>query len=371
MEHATIPGKMIIMMNIQVILRLTLLALFIIPAAQASESDGRSKLKSSIIVLSNAQMEAEILPYPGGRLIAFKKNGGKNILLFTPALLEETESMVPAIDAVNPSDKAYYGFEVWLAPQSERWTHQNLNNAKKESRSPWPSDPYHAYGRYRVTGKTNQSVTLEGPESPITGVKLVKQYTLLANGVLNIKITAINIRNEPLRWGIWTNTRLSGEANSYAGMKISSDGSAPVACKFFTSSPERETILPFKIHKNFFTFDTSAMPLNKTSSSSNKAFILCSDGILAAFHDNLLLLKSLRSEGHGAVHREHAKAEIFQSIPAGGQPLLELEFCGNETLIKPGSAITLEENWKLLDYHGGKSIEEQVSFLQKILHGAD
>lgn len=355
-------------MKIKIFLFMSLLAMLIIPSLPAADSDGSRKLKSGIITLRNALVEADILPCPGGRLIAFRKIGGKNILLFPPELLEETESMVPATDALNPSGKVYYGFEAWLAPQSEWWMHQELNPAKKKSHSPWPPDPYHAYGRYHVTDKTDQSVTLESPDSPVTGIRFVKQYTILADGSLKIRITAINIRQEPLPWSIWTNTRLNGEANPYASMKILPDGSSPVICKFFTGDPAHEIILPFKVRDNFFTFDTSSGLPDKKLSRSNKAFILSSDGIIAAFHKNLLLVKTLQTGERGPVHYEHARAEIYQLIPSSGQALLELEFCGNSSMIKPGEAITLEENWKLIDYPGGDSIEEHTAFLKKMLY---
>ncbi len=354
-------------MNIQILIHMTILALLmLLPLPSSAVDNETGKLRDNIIILKNSQVEAAILPCPGGRLISFKRNGGENILLFPPALLDETESSIPVVSAENPSGKEYFGFEVWLSPQSEWWIHQDLNMAKKESHSPWPPDPYHAYGKYKITDKSDQSVTLESPESPVTGIKFVKKYTLAPDGVLNIKIRAVNIRDKSISWGIWTNTRLSGETDFYAPMKAFPDGSFPITCKFFTIRPQEECLLQFKTFENFFTFDKSEAQKNRTHSYLNKAFISCSDGTLAAFYKNILFIKTLHSDDCAKTHHEHAKAEVFLSIPAKGQSLLELEFNGPYKAIAPGQFVELEENWRLIEYHGGNSMKEQVEFLKKI-----
>ena len=328
----------------------------------AGEDGGNTKLRDTLIVLRNSQAEAAVIPCPGGRVVSFKRIGGGNVILFPEALLDETLDSVPIPSADKPSGKEYYGFEVWLSPQSEWWIHQDLNPGKRESRSPWPPDPYHAYGKYLITRRTESSVSLQSPASPVTGITFEKNYTLMPDGVLNIKIRALNSGGKSCRWGIWTNTRLSGDSDFYAGTEPRPDGSLPITCKLFTKRPGKDRILQPKMSDGYFSFDKSEALKDMQHTYSNKAFIHCSNGVLAAILEkNLLVQKLCLKKDSGSPHHEHATAEVFQAIPAEAVRILELEFNGPYELVEPGEFIELEENWKLLEFQADKSIGEQIT----------
>ena len=103
----------------------------------------------------------------------------------------------------------------------------------KEHWKAWPPDPYLIYGDFKIKEQTDSYIKMVGPESPISGVQLVKEVTVLDDGRVSFKVTAKNIRDKDVSWDLWSNTRVNGHAPSYAyvgknRVRIKRESSRPV-----------------------------------------------------------------------------------------------------------------------------------------------
>jgi hypothetical protein len=175
----------------------------------AKQNNGGEKL----ILLKNSQIEIGIIPDLGGRIVLLRRPGMKNILKSDPTQWNDPLAR-PEISAFSDF-KAFNGHIVWLSPQSEWWIKQDINSKRRYSKTVWPPDSYLIYGDYKITSQTDTSITIISPESPFSGVQLTKKVSFNSEGVVKFEAAAKNIREEPVSWGLWLNTRFDGFARCY------------------------------------------------------------------------------------------------------------------------------------------------------------
>ena len=161
-----------------------------------------------MLYIENGGTRLGILPDVGGRVVMLSRNGAPNIFKSDYRLWEEGERLQPAADQLE--FRAYNGQEVWVGPQCEWWKHQDLNEEQKHSTLFWPPDPYISYGSFTVVRHISCEVTMVGPESPISGVRLKKHIMITADGVVHYDVEATNIRKEPVSWDLWLIARTNG-----------------------------------------------------------------------------------------------------------------------------------------------------------------
>ena len=162
------------------------------------------------LTLTRGGVTAVITPAFGGRVARFGLAGQESVVKFDTGLAaKQPDPPVEIASAALP----VAGQSLWVGPQNEWWTHQGL--APEMQGESWPPDPYLTAAK-TVATRTPYTVTLQGPESPYTGVAVRQTYELLPSGCLKLTAEAANIRAEPVAWDLWTNIRVPGDAFVFA-----------------------------------------------------------------------------------------------------------------------------------------------------------
>lgn len=309
-------------------------------------------------MLRSGKLELGILKEVGGRVVLLRESGEENLLKSNPELWNESPD-----DRYKPGDKAkwkeYGGHIVWLGPQSGWWNQQDAY--PKNTGKAWPPDPYLIYGNYDVVESTDTYAKLEGPASPVSGVRLIKEYWLEDERTVRLRVTAENIRDSAVNWGLWTNTRFPGETRSY----IPLDSNRNPEFSFKGDWAEKSDI-PFGVVDGFFTFLVDEPVSAGKSGWDSKVFATPKGGLLAAFPQDKVFIKKANLDFADRVHNEHGFAEIYNNVPAqpDGWSLLELEFHGPYQTLIPGESMSFEETWQLFDYDGLRNTDTHVNFLK-------
>jgi len=291
--------------------------------------------EAPLLLLTNDCIVVGILPRIGGRIVLLRAPEGPNVLLSDPACW--SDEPVPAADA---EFIPYNGHITWVGPQSGWWADQDVNPARREAGAAWPPDPWLIYGEYRVEKRTSTSVRLVGPDSPVCGLRMTKEVGLGEGGTVVVNVTAQNIRDRPVTWDIWSNTRLPGRCTvlTHAG----AEGSCRVE--------QGKTPLPYQIVAGAFTFDVTAPVPEGEASMSAKAFIDSPTGFLGAVNGDHFFVKRTGRRSRAQVHPEQAFVEVYQSVARAPDPgLLELEFHSALRTLAPGESMSFSETWQLTD----------------------
>ena len=317
----------------------------------------------ALLMLRRGDIELGILAEVGGRVVLLRRPGGENLLKSNPNLWNEAPEKRPSPSG-NPGWKGYDGHIVWLGPQSGWWNQQD--RFPKMKGKDWPPDPYLIYGDFEVVEKTNHYARLVGPESAVSGIRLTKEYWLEEDGKVRLGVTATNIRDEPVSWGIWTNTRFPGKTPSYMPLDPSQQPEYAIKGKWEI----RKNPMPYQVVDGFFTFMPEAPSPPGEKSLRNKVFATPLDGLLAAFTKDQLFVKKADTRFASKVHPNQGFAEIYHVVSAPsrkGENVMELEFHGPYRMLAPGESMSFEETWELWPYSGSKAVQEQVDFLQEIM----
>lgn len=326
---------------------LSIISLMACKSTQGSNND-------PIIYLENENIKAAFLPEVGGRLVFLGRPGGENLLKSDSSQWREAseERMSASVEA---EWKAYEGHIIWIGPQSEWWTRQDLNPKRRDSKAIWPPDPYLIYGNFNVLEQTASSLVLEGPASPISGVQLTKRYSLSESG-LEIEVTISNSSEVPVSWDIWSNARF-GEAtlffvpeceNGLLRLETNEGGK--------TSGPKGEIV------KSAFTFVYQSSKSGKAGGNA-KAFLHPEKGRIVAVEKGFMLVMAFDYVEQDQIHPEQGFIEIYKLLtPGGTEGLVELEHHSAYVTLKPGESHVLNESWVIHDYAGKMEAEEAVRY---------
>jgi hypothetical protein len=313
-----------------------------------------------LLILYNDQVVIGLLPQVGGRVVLLRRPDGANVLHSDPALWTADEHPVPSGDA---EFTAYNGHITWLGPQSGWWTSQNLNTARRDGRAPWPPDPWLIYGEFEVEEQSAAHAVLRGPESPVSGVQLLKTVRLSDAGTITVTAEARNVREEAVCWDVWSNTRLAGSCRAYVPLHPD----RALRLEHGSGRPLEHRMTPPRIVGRWFTFDAAPLP-REVEGTSAKAFLNPDPGLIAGFTPTDVFLKRFELTPPDEVHPEQAAVEIYQALardPAEG--LLELEAHSPFRRIAPGEALALQETWNVLPWQGTDAPREHVEFLEDFL----
>ena len=214
---------------------------------------------NSIIYLGNDKLKVGILTEVGGRMVFFGANEGTNLLKSDTSLWNEPDSV-----RIKPSAfsefKPYFGMITWVGPQSEWWKHQKLNQERLKNAAVWPPDPFLTYGQYKVVEKTDSSLIITGPESPVSGLQLTKEFSISGNK-LNICVTAKNISDTIQSWDLWTNARF--DSNTSYMVPTTEKGLLRVGAD---ESPVKEK-MNYLLENGIFNFVPKEISAGKTQQS--------------------------------------------------------------------------------------------------------
>lgn len=307
-----------------------------------------------IIYLQNDYIQAGFLPEVGGRMVFLGKPGGKNLLKADSTFWREAaeDRMTASPDA---EWKAYQGHIIWVGPQSEWWIHQDLNTRRRDGKVPWPPDPFLVYADFKVLEKTEHALVLEGPASPVSGIQLIKKYTLM-DSCLNIEVSMVNRSEKMVAWDIWSNARFDESATFFVPgcekgvLRIDTNENAK------SSGPKGEII------KSAFTFVHEADGAGKKGGSA-KAFLHPEKGRIVAAENGCMLVMTFDFVARDKIHPEQGFVEIYKkSTPGGKDGLLELEHHSAYMSLQPGESHVLSVKWNLHDYAGATDLEDAISY---------
>lgn len=321
----------------------------------AKQNSGEEKL----ILLKNSQIELGIVPHLGGRIVLLRKPGMDNILKSDPAQWNDPKAR-PEISAFSDF-KAFNGHIVWLSPQSEWWSKQDINLERRDGRAIWPPDPYLIYGDYQITERTDTSLAMVGPASPVSGVQLTKKILINSAGLVTFETSAKNIREQPISWGLWFNTRLDGFARCY----VPADESD--LRKLSVTGDEHEIPLPFAFDQGYFTFLPPAMR-DASSKYVQKAFLTPNANFMVGFSERQAIKISFEVMPPEQIHPDQAPVEIYNLVSAN-ETLLEMEVHGPYRTFQPGESIWMAEAWELFKYDGEATPSAHIAFINEKLKG--
>ncbi len=340
--------------NIGIQLRMSAIRLLLIGWSAVAAWGGEQPGEERLLLLRNARAVLGVWLEAGGRVAVYRANDGRNVLYGDPDQWSRPEAIPPPGHACH--FVPYHGHVVWLSPQSLWWSQQTVNASRRERKAIWPPDPYLDRGAYRVTERDATSVTLVSPESPVSGVCLTKRYQLHDDGSVALSYTLRNIRNEPVSWGLWSNTRVAG--TQYAYVPVTETGLCPRV----------EGHLPLRQREGFVYLDAATSVPDGQDDVSGKLFLQPRAGVVATFGRGHCFLKAAPLPAPGEVHPDHEFVEIYQRLHRReNDSLLELEMQGVYRTLKPGESLSFSETWRLLPYDGTNEPAAHLRFLQPIL----
>ncbi len=310
------------------------------------------------VYIENGGTRAGILTDVGGRIVFLSYKGSDNLLKSDPKLWDAENDKRPVIGP-EAAWKAYNGHVVWVGPQSEWWIHQDFNEQRKQKRATWPPDPYLIYGEYEILNKTKNSLTISGPESKVSGLKLTKKIRIEDDGSLYFEVEGVNTRRVAVEWDLWLNTRVNGYTMAY--VKIDSNNDVRINAR----SSENSDTVRWAICHNYFYYLPEPPPEGKKQRSS-KAFITPANYRINAFSDKYcfsLILPEVRPE---EVHPEQGMVEIYDYTSENPEnALMELEFHAAYKLLQPGEAMKTWQKWEISRYRGRDNPDAHIKYLKK------
>lgn len=316
-------------------------------AAQADQN------QPTVHTLANDKLSYRFTPALGGRGLGFSVAGKANLLKVGAAVHEQPAPAVSADAGFIP----YFGHIIWPGPQGQWWEQQNANPERRAQSAVWPPDPYTVLSEYQLREASKTSATLVSPKSPITGLQLTKQFTLEDNALTH-RVKAVNVRDEPVQWDIWFNTRVPAHTRVYVPVK---DFDSDLRMEEFPEMEAQASADPHKRKLGLFDF-------NRGVKNKAKAFIEPAAGWIAAFSEDQLFLIEFPQQPRDSIHPDQGQVELYlESDPDDPEVgVLELEVHAPYKTLKPGEIMEATETWKAVVYDGENSIEGHLQALREL-----
>lgn len=329
--------------------------------AGSPQQDASSNPEDCLLLLKNRELVMGILPDLGAHVVLFRTVTGKNLLQSAPNLWAEPP---PQISAEKPPFVPCNGHVYWIGPQKEWWMHQGLNADRKNRQVPWPPDPYLTLGRYEIVEQSADAVKLKGPASPVSGLQMLKEFSMKGNRV-SLKVVATNISDGEVAWDLWSNTRLPGDAKVYVPFK---NGTVRSTRKVGTV--EEDCPPPYTVAEGFLRYDDSgAAAADREVAYETKTYLYPEGALVAAFNNRCLFLKRSTLVPHRQIHKDQGLVEI--SRVAGKnvvEPLMEVEMHGAYTRLTPGESMSFEESWEIVPCGDLPDAAARLKFLKEVLN---
>jgi len=249
-----------------------------------------------------------------------------------------------------------------VGPQSEWWTHQDINKSRRDNKADWPPDPYLIYGNYDIVKQNDSYIKMTGPASPVSGVKFIKEISIENNGSVKFTVTAENIREVNVSLDLWMNTRLDGFAKGY--VPIDENG----ILKLVKKESDNSEVTPYRIEEDYFYFNPS-IPEHPRREQVQEVHLNPRAGFIAGFNKRQMLIIRFEKLNKQLVHPEHGLVELYNFVnEKGDDTLLELEVHGAYRTLLPGETMSWTETWELYPYHGNTNTCQQIKYLQSYVN---
>jgi hypothetical protein len=333
------------------------LLILCMPGCGSGKADPGAE-RSPVRWLETGSLKVGVLTEVGGRIVFLGRPEGSNLLKSDTALWNE-----PPAERIDPSPRsefrAYNGHITWLGPQSEWWAHQNLNPARRDRKAVWPPDPYLVYAPYSVLEHTETSLQLEGPSSPVSGVKLTKRYALEGN-TLVIGVTMTNTSGHPVAWDLWSNARFEGSTP----FLVPGCGEG-ILRNSTEESGSTGRLDPVIIAGAVTIPDIPAAPDYQRRYA--KLFLHPEKGRIVAVSGQCMLVMEFPRVHRDSIHPEQAFVEVYKMVTRDGKgDLLELEHHSPHVTLQPGESHSLEERWSVHPYEGSPETEAMLQYFNQL-----
>ena len=318
---------------------------------------------ASRLRIEDAGLVVEVSPRLGGRMLHVSLPGAPNLLKVGDAVASQPD---PRVDA-EASDIGYLGHQVWVGPQSQWWTRQDANPARRDANAPWPPDPWLSYAATEVVAHDTSRIELRGPASPISGVRMDYRFALPMGkpGMLETTATMRNIRDVPMSWDIWFNSRVPADTRVF--VPVASEGDV----RLRHDADARFDGLSGATDGEFFSLELP-LPAAGKQGRRGKVFIQPSAGWMAGFRAGQAFVIRFDLQPRERVHPEHGQVELYLNWLTGDAAgsLLEMEVHGPYTTLAPGAEVEGRETWIVRRYDGPDRRDAQLAFLAKLLEEA-
>ena len=310
------------------------------------------------IRLTNGSLLVTLVPGLGGRVVELRTPSGENLLNADPHYW--TEPFPPA-DLRTPF-APWNGHTYWVGPQSAWWTQQDLEPERRKAKAIWPPDPFQETARYEVRERSEVRAVLESPRSPITGLVRRLEVEIVASRVVRLRVTATNVRQSPVAWDLWSNTRVRPDGWAYVRL-------AEGGIRKIDGPGDGSPAYPHALRRGYFVSPPGERAMAPQTQRTSKTFLRPVQAEVAYFRGHQLMRKRTEATNEARLHPEQALVEIYRAAGRGPEDdLLELEMHGPYETLAPGAAISFEETWEVVDYPGPDEPEAHVAFLEGLGH---
>lgn len=311
------------------------------------------------LTLNSGTIKVEVTPEIGGRLVSFSLKDQPNFLLLADLNTKNTRPQVtPESDNIS-----YFGHEMWVGPQSQWWVQQKANSKRATEKAVWPPDPYLILAKNTVLEHSPERVVLKSPESPVSGVQMVKAYALVPErkNSLKLQVRATNIRKDNVAWDIWFNTRVPSNTLVYVPVANTAD----VQQKNMEDAVN--AVLVYTLSDGILSLDMTPPPAGKVS-RKGKLMIQPSQGWIASFRDKQVFIVQFPLQPKSAIHPEQGQVELYNEYNPNNleEGLLEMEVHAPYKQLAPKEFMIADETWTILEYKGPATRNAHVAFLRKL-----
>jgi hypothetical protein len=308
--------------------------------------------------LTNGVIQAEVTADIGGRILAFSLVNKPNFLKIGEAVVGNPNPIVNS----QAGAIGYLGHEMWIGPQSQWWTQQTINSNRATAKAEWPPDPFLTLAKNKILEKSPKNIVLRSPESPVSGLKMTKSFSLTSNNKnsIKLKVVAKNTRKESVAWDIWFNTRVSAATQVYVPVDNKND----VRVKLFEDTVQ-DAFVP-SIQQKIFSLDLTALSTNRNAGKV-KLMIQPAAGWMAGFRDEQAFIVQFSYQPLSAIHPEQGQIELYFDYLANNveDGLIEMEVHTPYKKLLADEEMIGNELWTILPYAGASTYDAQVTFLRE------
>jgi hypothetical protein len=307
--------------------------------------------------LDNGTVQAGVTDAIGGRLLSFALAGKPNFLKVDLAAGDPAAQ----IDATT-QHVGWMGHEIWVGPQKQWWSHQDVNPARAAAHAVWPPDPWLGLAPNTLIHADKSSIALRSPASPVNGLQLEKRFSLVPGkpNSLRLDVEAVNRRDGQVAWDLWFNTRAHGDTRVYVPVASRDD------VRQQAIEPKPGWIpLSWTLADGLFSIDMPA-PQADRRHRNGKMMLQPSGGWMAGFRAGQAFIIQFALQPRAAIHPDQGQVELYNDYPAEDMDnsLLEMEVHAPYRQLAPGARMAAQETWTLLPYDGPDTRAAHLAFLR-------
>lgn len=313
-----------------------------------------------LVTLNNGNIELGVLPDLGGMVALFRLTGKPNVLKADHAIWDAPPRIRRSFGP-ETRWKAHNGHIIWVGPQSEWWIHQDKSLRRLQKKAVWPPDPYLNFGYFEPREKSGTHIIMTGPPSEFTGVQMTKTIEIREDDTVLFHVCATNIRDYPVAWDLWFNTRVDGYDRCYVPVSDADQ------IRIDHKNSRSQEAAGFLHEKAFLNTDPQP-PSDGRKHRWAKAFVPADYGFMTAFASSQAFTIRFPKHGPEQIHPEHALVELYNCTSRNrADALTELEYHAPYRTLLPGESMEASEEWELQPFSRCDDHASCISFMKELV----